>query len=331
MTPTVSAVTTWNPDALRATTDSLDGLVEKLDGRLRGLVDDQDALAAQWNSAAARSAAARIVHERSLGSAIAGALQQVADAYRTGAVITEGARMHLTTVVNSAEQQEFTVHDDGTVDASAQIALLQLLLPEPGSFDLARVRLEQDAAALTVTLLEALVQAQASVLDASTRIGAALTALEDAGRATTPGKVVRSENGEFSWQPDVQATVAASTIGVMADATGTGLKNAAIASVDDIARNIARGLGPFAAAIGTVPAIANDIKGGMDPTKAIVTEGAGSAAGFVAAFYASAKVGGAIGTGVAPGVGTAVGLVVGGIAGAGITYLTSKSLQAIWD
>ena len=330
MTPTVSAVITWNPEVLRVTADSLDVLVEKLDGRLRRLVDNQDALAEQWNGDAARSAATRIVRERSLGSAIAGALQQIADAYRTSAVIIEGARMHLTTVVNNAEQQEFTVHDDGTVDASSQIALLQLFLPDHASFEIARIRLERDAAVLTVAVLEALVQADAAVLDASARIGAAVTAVEDAGRAAVPGEVVRSETGEFSWRPDVQATVAASTIGAMADATTHGLKNAAIVSVDDIARNIARGLEPFAAAIGTVPAIANDIEGGMYPTKAIVTEGTGSAVGLGAA-YLGAKTGVAIGTAVAPGVGTTVGLVVGGLAGAGATYLTSKSLQAIWD
>lgn len=330
MTPTVSAVTAWKPDALRATAHSIDGLVEKLDGRLRGLVDDQDALAAQWNSAAASSATARIVHERSLGSVIAGALHQVADAYRTGAAITEGARMHLTAIVRSAEQQEFTVHDDGTVDASSQIALLQLLLPEPGSFDLARVRLERDAAALTVTLLEALVQAQAAVLDASTRIGAALTALEDAGRAAIPGKVVRSDNGEFSWQPDVQATIAASTIGVVADSTKEGLQAAAIASGDDLGRGIARGLGPAGALLGAVPAIANDIEGGMDPTKAVVTESAGSAAG-LAGSWVGGKVGAGIGTIVAPGAGTAIGLALGAVVGGLATWGTSKFLQDKWD
>ncbi|MBF6184156.1 MULTISPECIES: hypothetical protein [Nocardia] len=38
-------------------------------------------------------------------------------------------------------------------------------------------------------------------------------------------------------------------------------------------------LGIVGNVIGTVPAIANDINGGMDPTKAIVSEGAGTAAG----------------------------------------------------
>ncbi|MGW0019784.1 hypothetical protein ACWDUD_15765 [Rhodococcus sp. NPDC003382] len=330
MTPTVSAVAAWNPDALRGTAGSLDGLVAKLDGRLRSLVDDQDALAEQWTSDAASSAAARIVRERSLGSAIAGALQQVADAYRTGAVIVEGARTHLTAVVRSAEQQEFTVHDDGIVDASSQIALLQLLLPDRESFEIARVRLERDAAVLTVAVLEGLLQAEAAAVDASARIGTAVTALEDAGRAAIPGKIIRSENGEFSWRPDMEATVAASTIGLMADATGTGLLNAAISSADDVARSVARGLGPFATAIGTVPAIHNDIEGGMEPTQAVVTESVGSAVGFGAAFY-GAKGGAALGTMIAPGLGTAVGLVAGALAGAGATYLTSKSMQAGWQ
>ncbi|MFZ2529176.1 MAG: hypothetical protein WAX14_16225 [Rhodococcus sp. (in: high G+C Gram-positive bacteria)] len=270
------------------------------------------------------------MRERSLGSAIATALQQSADAYRTGAVIIEGARMHLTTVVRTAEQHDFTVHDDGTVDASSQIALLHLLLPDRGRFEIARVRIERDAAVLTVAVLDALLQADAAARETSTRITTAVTILGDAGRAATPGKVVRSENGEFSWRPDVEATVAASTIGVMADATGLGLTSAAIASADDVARSIARGVGPFATAIGTVPAIKNDIEGGMEPVQAVVTESVGSAVGIGAAFY-GAKGGAALGTMIAPGFGTAVGLLAGALAGAGATYLTSKSMQAGWQ
>ncbi|MDV2478277.1 hypothetical protein F8M49_27905 [Rhodococcus zopfii] len=326
MTPTVSAVTTWNPEALRATADSLDELVEKLDGRLRSLVDDQDALAEQWNSDAARSAATRIMRERSLGSAIAGALQQIADAYRTGAVIIEGAQMHLTTVVNNAEQQEFTVHDDGTVDALSQIALLQLLLPDHASFEIARIRLERDSAVLTVAVLEALVQADAAVLDASARISTTLTALDDAGKAVIPGKVVRSENGEFSWRPDWPATTAAATIGVVTDSTKEGLQAAAIASGDDLGRGIARGLGPAGALLGAVPAIANDIEGGMDPTKATVTETGGAAMGFGASLAAGALVGS-----VVPGAGTAVGIAVGAVAGGLAAWGSSKGFQWLWD
>lgn len=330
MTPTVPDVTAWNPDALRTTADLLDELVKKIDDRLAGLVDEQDVLAETWKSDAASTAATRIVRERSLGSAIATALQQSADAYRTGAVIIEGARMHLTTVVRTAEQHDFTVHDDGTVDASSQIALLHLLLPDRGSFEIARVRIERDAAVLTVAVLDALLQADAAARETSTRITTAVTILGDAGRAATPGKVVRSENGEFSWRPDVEATVAASTIGVMADATGLGLTSAAIASADDVARSIARGVGPFATAIGTVPAIKNDIEGGMEPIQAVVTESVGSAVGFGAAFY-GAKGGAALGTMIAPGFGTAVGLLAGALAGASATYLTSKSMQAGWQ
>ena len=274
------------------------------------------------------------MRERSLGSAIAGALLQVSDAYRTGSVIVEGARMHLTAVVRDAEQQQFTVHDDGIVDASSQIALLQLLLPEPGSVGIARVRLERDAAALTVAVLEALVQADAAAIEASARIGAAVAALEDAGRAAIPGTVVRSENGEFSWQPDWPATTAATTIGVVAEGTKLGLINAATASGDDIARGIGTRIGPAAAALGTIPAIVNDIDGGMDPTRAIVSESAGSLAGFIfgglAAEGTAAGIGALCGS-VVPGLGTAAGLVVGTAIGGVATWWTSKKIQEEWE
>ncbi|MET9492799.1 hypothetical protein [Nocardia sp. NPDC006630] len=87
-------------------------------------------------------------------------------------------------------------------------------------------------------------------------------------------------------------------------------------------------------AIGTVPAIANDINGGMDPTKAIVSEGGGTAAGVVAGgvaagIVADAAAGAAIGS-VVPGVGTAAGLVVGTVVGGAVAYLGSKGIQKVW-
>lgn len=118
MSPGVSAVKSWNPDALRATADALDALVDELDDRMKGLLNDQDALAEQWKGNAANAAALRVVHERSLGSAIAGALLQIADAYRIGAPMAEGTRMHVRALANAAEQQSFTVHDNGIVDAN---------------------------------------------------------------------------------------------------------------------------------------------------------------------------------------------------------------------
>ena len=127
------------------------------------------------------------MRERSLGSAIATALQQSADAYRTGAVIIEGARMHLTTVVRTAEQHDFTVHDDGTVDASSQIALLHLLLPDRGRFEIARVRIERDAAVLTVAVLDALLQADAAARETSTRITTAIASADDVARSIARG------------------------------------------------------------------------------------------------------------------------------------------------
>ena len=121
MRPGVSAVEAWNPGSLRTTADLLDDIVERLDDRLKGLLSDQDVLAEQWTGPAASAAAARIVRERSLGSAVAGALSQTADAYRAGAGIADGARMHVLAMVRNADCQGFTVHDNGIVDASGQV------------------------------------------------------------------------------------------------------------------------------------------------------------------------------------------------------------------
>lgn len=257
----VAAVAAWNPDDLRTTADGLDRLADRLDDRFHGLISDQDALAEQWTGTAANTAAIRVVRERSLAGSIAEALLHVAEVYRTGAWLVGHARTHLLSTVNSAEQQEFTLHDNGIVDASSQVTLLRVLLPPGATRDNAHLRLERDAAALSVAVVDALEQVNRAALDASDRTNAAITALEDAGRAAIPGRVAQSEGGEFSLRPDWPATVAASTIGLMVDSTKEGLRNAAIASGDDFAAGMARRLGPVGAALGVVPAIANDILG----------------------------------------------------------------------
>ncbi|MGX6509393.1 hypothetical protein [Rhodococcus sp. SJ-2] len=330
MSPGVSAVEAWNPDALRTTADGLDTIVDSLDDRMKGLLNDQDALAEQWKGDAANAAALRVVRERSLGSAIAGALLQVADAYRTGAPIVEGARMHVLGLVRAAEHQSFTVHDNGIVDAANQISLLRALLPPGATYDTASLQLERQAAELSVALVDALQQAAAAAGDAMSRINTAVAVLEDAAKAATPGEIVKSDTGEHSWAPDVPATVAASTIGVMTDVTDKALTSAAISAGDDLAAGVAKGLGPFAASLGTIPAINNDIEGGMDPTKAVITEGAGAVAG-LGGTYIGTKIGGTLGTFIAPGAGTAVGIVVGAAFGGAATWFASKYLQKEWD
>ena len=326
MSPGVSAVEAWNPDALRTTADGLDTIVDSLDDHMKGLLNDQDALAEQWKGDAANAAALRVIRERSLGSAIAGALLQVADAYRTGAPIVDGARMHVAGLVRAAESQSFTVHDNGIVDAANQISLLRALLPPGATYDTASLQLERQAAELSVALVDALQQAAAAAGDAMSRINTAGAVLEDAAKAATPGEVVRSESGEFSLVPDVPATVAASTIGLMADSTKEGLKNAALSTGDDLGRGIAKGLGPAGAALGVIPAIVNDIEGGMDPTKAVVTETSGAALGL----GASLATGAAIGS-VVPGAGTVVGVVAGAIVGGFAAWGSSKFLQSVWN
>ena len=329
MRPGVAAVRSWNPDALRITAVHLDVLVDKLDDRMKGLLTEQDVLAERWSGDAARAAAARVVRERSLGSAIAEALLQVAEAYRTGAWLVESTRLHLVSVVTGAEQSGFTVHDDGTVDPSDQIRILSAMLPAEAIAE-ARVRLEHEAAELTHAVTGALEQASRAATETADRITAAVAVLEAARDAAVPGKVVQTDDGEFSWWPDWAATTAASTIGVMTDGTKEGLAAAAAVSGDDLASGIARRLGPAGAALGAVPAISNDIEGGMEPTKAVMTEGAGAAAGLVASTWTFGKAGAVIGTGVAPGVGTAVGLAAGVVAGALASYSVSKSTQWLW-
>ncbi|RVW00515.1 hypothetical protein EF834_17120 [Rhodococcus spongiicola] len=268
-----------------------------------------------------------------MGRAVAGALEEVAAQFREAAAIVDGARSHLVSVVADARARGFAVEDDGWVDPTGKVAWV-VLAPEH-SREAVRLRILQEAAELTLVVADALRQADESAVDAAARIQTAVDGLKQAGLAVMPGNVVDRDDGGFSWEPDWPATVAASTIGVVADKTGTALTSAAAASADDVARTIGRGLGPFGAVIGTVPAIANDIKGGMDPTKAVVTEGAGAAAGFAFGAIASSIASGAMSGGAAgsvvPGAGTAVGLVAGAVVGGFAAWGGSKLLQWAWD
>lgn len=153
---------------------------------------------------------------------------------------------------------------------------------------------------------------------------------EDAAAKAVAGDVITVGNDKFTLAPDIPTTVAASTIGVMADGTGDLLKSAAVSSADDVARNIGRGLGPFGAAIGTVPAIMADIDGGMDADKAIVSESAGAVVGGFVGWGTGAGTGAMVGS-VVPGAGTAAGFVVGAIFGGIASWGTSKGIQAAWD
>ncbi|RVW03192.1 WXG100 family type VII secretion target [Rhodococcus spongiicola] len=333
MSLTVSEVTGWTPESLRTTAEGIDAIVTGLDGQFDSVAAEQDALAETWHGAAATAAAERVVQEKSLGRAVAGALEEVAAQFREAAAIVDGARSHLVSVVADARARGFAVEDDGWVDPTGKVAWV-VLAPEH-SREAVRLRILQEAAELTLVVADALRQADESAVDAAARIQTAVDALQQAGLAATPGNVVDRGDGEFSWEPDWPATVAASTIGVMTDTTGKALTSAAAASADDVARTIGRGLGPFGAVIGTVPAIANDIEGGMDPAKAIVSEGAGTAVGVgvatgVGMVASYAVAGSAIGS-VVPGAGTAAGLVVGAVFGAAATWVTSKGIQAVWD
>ncbi|WP_027501515.1 WXG100 family type VII secretion target [Rhodococcus sp. UNC363MFTsu5.1] len=324
MSPTVEQVKSWNVRALRATANGIESVVAKVDAQVDCLTSEQDALAETWHGTAATVAAERVVQEQRLGRGVSRALAAVAEEYRVGAGIVESARDHLVVVVAGAHSRGYRVADNGEVDPSGLLAML--VLAPAGMADIAALRIKKEAAELTIAVVGALRQAESAASEVSSRIQRATGVLQRAGEAAVPGKVVEEKKDVFTWKPDVPATVAASSIGLVADATKEGLVSAAASSGDDLARGIGRGFGPFGAVIGTVPAIVNDIDGGMDPTKAIVTESGGAVAGLLAAAGAGAAMGS-----VFPGVGTAGGLVVGAVIGGFASWGGSKGLQLMWD
>lgn len=333
MTANVPDVTAWQPQALITTADGLDALEQDLNEHYYGLAREQDALAETWDGPAASAAAARVVQEGSLGKGVSGAFNEIGTQFRAASRILDGARQHLVATVTNARGQGFTVHEDGVVDPAGKLSWLVIAPPE--TRDAARIQIEEEAAALTAAVVDALRKANDAATDASKLIKGAITLLEDAGAKAVAGDVITVGNDKFTLKPDVPTTTAASTIGVMADGTKAALTNAAVSSGDDVAKYIGKGLGPFGAAIGTVPAIMADINGGMDADKAIVSESAGAVAGLAIGTYfgglaGSAASGAVIGS-IVPGAGTAVGLVVGGVVGGLASYGTSKSIQAVWD
>ncbi|BCN83114.1 WXG100 family type VII secretion target [Prescottella equi] len=332
MSPTVSQVLSWNPDALALTADGVDRLIAELDDRMGDLAAGQNTLVESWDGIAADSATARVERERSTGGRVAAALGEVAQAYREGAASVASVREHLTSLVRSVRTRGFKVADDGTVDASGLVGWL--VLAPPAARDVARVEFEREAAGLTIAVVDALRQADSAATQVIGRVRDSLSAVTSAGQAAVPGRIEESGSGEFSWKPDVPATVAASTVGLMVDATRGGLVSAAAASGDDVARLIGRGMGPFGVVLGAVPAVANDINGGMDTTKAVTTEVAGAGFGLLAGGWLGSIAGGAVAGSAAgsavPGLGTAVGLVVGALAGGVAAYGGSKGLQRVW-
>ncbi|MFD1811813.1 WXG100 family type VII secretion target [Rhodococcus gannanensis] len=321
MTLTVSQVSSWDPAALVAAADGLVAVAETTRRSMHSLTAEQDALADTWRGSAATAAAERVVQEDRLGRGVAEGIDSVSDALRRSSGAVEAARDHLIRTVTAARTAGFTVADDGTVDASGLLVVVAgAAVSDAGE------RLRQEALDLTYATTDALRQAGDAAADAERSLRVAIAALEDAGSAAKPGTVSKGKQDEFTWMPDVPATAAASSIGLVTDATSAGLASAATATGDDLARTIGRGLGPFGAALGTVPAVVNDIEGGMDPTEAIVTEGAGAAAGLIASIGAGAAVGS-----IFPGAGTGVGVVVGVVAGGGVGWAVSKVGQLIWE
>ncbi|NLE81837.1 MAG: hypothetical protein GX610_20105 [Rhodococcus sp.] len=328
MTANVPDVTAWQPQALITTADGLDTLERDLNEHYYGLAKEQDVLAEIWDGPAASAAAARVVQEGSLGKGVSGALSEIGTQFRAASRILDGARQHLVATVTNARGQGFTVHDDGVVDPAGKLSWLAIAPPE--TRDAARIQIEEEAAALTAAVVDALRQANDAATEASKLIKGAISELEDAGAKAVAGDVITVGNDKFTLKPDIPTTTAASAIGVMADGTKAALTTAAVSSGDDVAKYIGKGMGPFGAAIGTVPAIMADIDGGMDADKAIVSESAGAVAGLTAGWLGGALTTAALGSAV-PGVGTVGGFVVGAVAGGFASHFASKGVQAAWD
>lgn len=175
MTADVIQVTAWRPQALHTTADGLDELGKDLDERYHGLARTQDALAETWEGPAESAAADRVVQEGSLGRGVSGAFDEVATQYRAAARILDGARQHLVATVANARGEGFTVHDDGVVDPSGKLSWLAIA--PPATRAVARIRIEKEAAELTIAVVDALRQANQAATDASALIKGAFTQL----------------------------------------------------------------------------------------------------------------------------------------------------------
>ncbi|WP_206492891.1 hypothetical protein [Rhodococcus sp. KRD162] len=334
MTPTVPHVAGWEPESMRKTMIELAEIVERVDRQRAGVLDEQDVLAETWTGDAAGAAADRVVAECSRMGTVCGEIDSLGRAFENAASMVDAAKTHLQAQVSAATMSGFAVSADGVVNPDGMIALI------PNSLGDDAVRradeLRSDAAQLTADIQDALRQAEKAAVDAAYQLAEPTKVLTELALGSPTGKFVENPDGSFSWMPDWPTTIAAAVIGGMTDATKKALEFPGVGSVDDVARNIGRGLGAFGAVAGTIPSIAHDIDEGVDPTEAVIVNSAGTAAGLMvgtAVTWACGIVGGAGGS-VIPGPGTvagaAAGIALGTLAGGAAGSAVSKIVELAW-
>ncbi|WP_415976950.1 WXG100 family type VII secretion target [Rhodococcus sp. 077-4] len=331
MTPTVPHVAGWEPESMRKTMIELSEIVERVNGQRTGVLEEQDALAETWTGDAADAAAERVVTECSRMGKVCGEIESLGKAFDTAAGVVEAAQTHLQAQVSAATTSGFAVSDDGLVNPDGMIALI------PDALGHEKVRqageLRAAAAQLTLDIQGALRQAEHAAADAAHQLAEPTKILTELALSSPTGKFVENPDGSFSWMPDWPTTAAATVIGGMSDATKRALELPGVSSVDDVAKNIGRGLGAFGAVAGTIPSIAHDIDEGVSPTEAILVNSASTAIGLAAASYATyalAGLGGVAGS-VFPGPGTvaggAAGVALGTLVGGTVSHTVSKMFE----
>ncbi|OZE78188.1 hypothetical protein CH305_16685 [Rhodococcus sp. 15-649-2-2] len=324
MTPTVPHVAGWEPESMRKTMIELAEIVERVNGQRTGVLEEQDVLAETWTGEAASAAAERVVTECSRMSSVCGEIDSLGQAFETAAGMVDAAKAHLQAQVSAATASGFAVQTDGVVDPDGMIALI------PDSLGEEKVRqadeLRSAAAQLTEDIQDALKQAERAALDAAQQLAEPTKLLTALALGSPPGKFVENPDGSFSWMPDWPTTVASTVIGGMAAVTRRALELPGVDSVDDVAKNIGRGLGVFGVVAGAIPGIAGKIDDGMNPAEAVVVEATPIAAGAVAT-WAFGAVGGLAGS-FLPGPGTVAGAAAGIALGGLVSYGVDKLFEA---
>ena len=324
MTPTVPHVAGWEPESMRETMIELSKIVERVNGQRTGVLEEQDVLSETWTGEAAGAAAERVVTECSRMSSVCGEIDSLGTAFETAAGIVDAAKAHLQAQVSAATSSGFAVAADGVVDPNGLIALIPDSLGEEKARQADELRSAADR--LTEDIQSALKQAESAALDAAEQLAGPTKLLTELALTSPTGQLVENPDGSFSWMPDWPTTIASTVIGGMTDVTRRALEFPGVDSVDDVARNIGRGLGAFGTVAGAIPGIADNIDDGMNPAEAVIVEATPIAAGAITtwAFGAIGSVAGSI----VPGPGTVVGAAAGIALGGFVSYGVDKLFEA---
>ncbi|WP_032369055.1 hypothetical protein [Rhodococcoides fascians] len=324
MTPTVPHVAGWEPQSMRKTMIELAEIVERVNGQRTGVLEEQDTLAETWTGEAARAAADRVVAECSRMSSVCSEIDSLGAAFEGAADIVEAAQAHVQAQVSAATTSGFAVRADGVVNPEGMIALI------PDSLGDEKTRradeLRSAANQLTEDIQSALRQAESVALDAAQQLAEPTEVLTALALDNPTGKFVENPDGSFSWMPDWPSTIAASVVGGMAAVTRRALELPGVESVDDVAKNIGRGLGVFGVVAGAIPGIAGKIDEGVNPAEAVIVEATPIVAGAITT-WAFGAVGGMAGS-IFPGPGTVAGAAAGIALGQVVSYGVEKLFEA---